>query len=92
MDDQRRAHARVDNEQRQRKVETARVWIFKHGKGVKSKYVEDLLQEDSSIPTRVSPKLCFLKSFLTIHSECLLNPTLPVRIQFLLNVRPGSPA
>ncbi|KDR76734.1 hypothetical protein GALMADRAFT_225666 [Galerina marginata CBS 339.88] len=52
VDNQRRQHIRVDTQQRQEKVEISRKWIFVHGKGVKSKPVEDLLQEDSYIPTR----------------------------------------
>ncbi|KDR65281.1 hypothetical protein GALMADRAFT_148821 [Galerina marginata CBS 339.88] len=41
----------LDTKQRQEKVEIGRKWIFVRGKGVKSKPVEDLLQEESYIPT-----------------------------------------
>jgi hypothetical protein len=55
VDDQRRSHFRVDTQPRQRKVETSRKYIFEQGRGVNSKYVNDVLQEDSYTPTRVSP-------------------------------------
>ncbi|KAH9487419.1 hypothetical protein JR316_0001494 [Psilocybe cubensis] len=52
VDDQRRQHTRVDTASRQHKVEISRQHIFERGKGVKSTAVENLLQEDSSTPTR----------------------------------------
>jgi len=55
VDDQRRSHSRVDTQSRQRKVESTRKYIFEQGRGVNSMAVNDILQEDSYIPTRVSP-------------------------------------
>lgn len=37
-----------------KKVASAREWIYKKNKGVKSKYVEDILKLDSIAPTSVS--------------------------------------
>ncbi len=54
VDDQRRAHIRVDTDRRQNKVNTSRKWIFEKGRGVNSQSVNDILQEDSYVPTRVS--------------------------------------
>jgi hypothetical protein len=53
VDDQRRDHVRTDTERRQSKVEKSRQYIFENGRGVNSTWVNDLLQEDSWIPTRV---------------------------------------
>ncbi|KAH9480132.1 hypothetical protein JR316_0006729 [Psilocybe cubensis] len=52
VDNQRQSHIRKDNQQRQDKVENSRKWIFKHGAGIKSKHVEDILQETSAVPTQ----------------------------------------
>ncbi|PPQ82246.1 hypothetical protein CVT25_008397, partial [Psilocybe cyanescens] len=52
VDCQRRSHKHVDTEHRQDRVNISRKWIYEHGKGVKSKFVEDLLQEKSYVPTR----------------------------------------
>src|SRR5271169_1397193 len=54
VDDQRRAHIRVDTDQRQDKVDTSRKWIFENGRGVNSQPVNNIIQEDSYVPTRVS--------------------------------------
>jgi Plavaka transposase len=54
VDDQRRAHIRVDTGQRQDKVNASRRWIFENGRGVNSQAINDILQEDSYVPTRVS--------------------------------------
>ncbi|KAF9548000.1 hypothetical protein CPC08DRAFT_591470, partial [Agrocybe pediades] len=51
-DYQRRSHTREDTPQRQQRVEISRDWIYVHGRGVKSKAVEDLLKERSEVPTR----------------------------------------
>jgi hypothetical protein len=52
-DDQRRDHLRTDTERRRSKVEKSRTYIFENGRGVNSTWVNDLLQEDSWIPTQV---------------------------------------
>lgn len=54
VDDQRRAHIRVDTERRQKKVNMSQKWIFEKGRGVNSQAVNDILQEDSYVPTQVS--------------------------------------
>ncbi|KAF9033895.1 hypothetical protein BJ165DRAFT_1396369 [Panaeolus papilionaceus] len=51
-DIQRRSHKRVDNEHRNFDIEGARRDIYQHGKGAKSKAVENRLGGDSSIPVR----------------------------------------
>ena len=45
---------RVDDRESRRRLRSARNFIFKHGKGPDSKKIDDLLQEDSLQPTRVS--------------------------------------
>ena len=52
-DDQWRSHLRTDTEDQQYKVNKTWTWIFNNGQGVNSKWVEDLLQADSWIPTLV---------------------------------------
>ena len=52
-DDQRRSHLHTDTEDRQYKVNKTWTWIFNNRRGVNSKWVEDLLQSDSWIPTCV---------------------------------------
>lgn len=53
IDEQRRRHMRIDTEHRREKVEISRKYIYEGGRGIKSKAVEDLLKEDSLVPTRV---------------------------------------
>ena len=53
VDDQRRSHLCTDTEQRQHKVNQTQTWIFNNGRGINSTWVENLLQADSWIPTRV---------------------------------------
>jgi hypothetical protein len=62
-DDQRRDHVRMDTERRQSKVEKSRTYIFENSRGVNSTWVNDLLQEDSWIPTRVGR---FFKYFILL--------------------------
>lgn len=54
VDNQRRAHIRVDTDRRQDKVNASRRLIFAKGRGVNSQSINDILQEDSYVPTRVS--------------------------------------
>lgn len=49
----RRTKRRVDDERRQGRVESARTWIYKKGKGVASKFIDAFLKEASYVPTRV---------------------------------------
>ena len=53
-DEQRRAHKRVDNDDRQDRVENSRRWIFENGNRVDSTRVKDCLGPHSIVPTRVS--------------------------------------
>jgi hypothetical protein len=50
---QRRTLARIDDVKRRNRVETARKKIYEKGYVVDSTVVEDLLQEDSLVPTAV---------------------------------------
>jgi len=50
---QHRTLARIDNVKRRNRVETAREKIYEQGYVVDSTAVEDLLQEDSLVPTAV---------------------------------------
>ena len=50
---QRRTLARIDDVKRRNRVETAREKIYEKGYVVGSRVVEDLLQEDSLVPTAV---------------------------------------
>ena len=45
--------ARVDDKETRRRIRSARKFIFKYGRGPDSKKIDDLLQEDSLLPTRV---------------------------------------
>jgi hypothetical protein len=54
---QRETHVRVDDENRRRKVDTAREIIYKKNYAVDSGPVEALLQEQSLVPTSVSAKV-----------------------------------
>ena len=49
----RRTQARRDDEDRQKKVEKARKFIYEKGYVVNSSHVEDLLKEESLVPTKV---------------------------------------
>lgn len=51
---QRLSLARVDNEDRKRKVQTARRIIYEKNYAVNSEAVEKLLKEESLVPTSVS--------------------------------------
>jgi hypothetical protein len=53
VDDQRRGHLRTENEWRQQKVDKSRSYIFEKGRNTNSTWVNDLLQEESWIPSRV---------------------------------------
>ncbi|KAF8148266.1 hypothetical protein B0H34DRAFT_758798 [Crassisporium funariophilum] len=52
VDGQRRSHVRLDSDKRRRDVELTRRWIFEKGLGINSKSVNDVLQEESYVPTR----------------------------------------
>src|SRR5260221_2403151 len=54
VDDQQRAHLRTHTEHRQHKIDKSRTYMDDNGRGVNSTWLEDLLQADSFIPTRVS--------------------------------------
>lgn len=57
VDKQWRGKHRKGNQGQQNKIEDARKIIYKMGYAVNSKQVNDVLAEESSVPTRVSPKL-----------------------------------
>ena len=83
VDDQRRAHIRVDTDRRQDRVNMSRKWIFEKGRGVNS--LNDLLQDDCYIPTRVScPTLCCTWWPNRLYEECFLHPIIPFWLQLFL--------
>ncbi len=49
-----RSGTRVDDKQRQDKIELSRSFIYNKGYNVNSKAVENLLKDQSLVPTRVS--------------------------------------
>lgn len=51
--------ARVDDEEKQRRVKTARDYILKKNLAISSKYVEQQLQDISLTPTDVGFQICF---------------------------------
>lgn len=53
VDEQRRAHIRVDDERRRDRIDLTRGWIYEKGKSVNSKNIDDILQAESLVPTRV---------------------------------------
>lgn len=73
-DGQRRAHKRIDNEDKQDKIENARRWIFESGYRVDSSRVKECLGPHSLIPTRVSCKLSgFALKLLTVSLSRMLS-------------------
>ena len=92
VDEQRQSHLRADTQQRQMKVDHARMWIFDKGRSTNSQYVNNLLQEDSWTPTRVCFMFSDLSNCLTILEmlECLFWKTFSIGIQVFLNACTGS--
>ena len=54
IDQQRRGHERVDDDAQNSRIDSARKAIFRHGAGIKSTRVEDILKPRSEVPTRIS--------------------------------------
>ena len=91
-DDQQRSHLCTDTEDWQYKVNKTWTWILNNGWGVNSKWVEDLLQADSWIPTHVCgfiSQLFFTYWFLI---ECLFIQIISIQIQFFFYGNPWSPS
>lgn len=57
-----RGNVRVDDQKRRDKIELARTFIYEKGYVVNSKAVENLLKDESLVPTRVSDRRCQLFS------------------------------
>ena len=55
---ERETLARVDDNVRQSKIKSARTHIYESGLGVMSAAVEDLLKDQSLVPTSVSCSVC----------------------------------
>ena len=55
---ERDALARIDDNVRQNKIKSARAHIYESGLGVTSTAVEDLLKDQSLVPTSVSLRFC----------------------------------
>lgn len=60
VDEQHRAHIRVDNERRRDRINLTRGWIYEKGKSVNSKNIDDILQAESLVPTRVCVQIVSL--------------------------------
>ena len=58
--------ARIDSEQIHHKINLARHRLFVNGKGIKSVFVDGLLQPTSLVPTRVRILISFKRLFLII--------------------------
>ena len=85
---QRITMARVDDKSRQGKVHDARRLIFEKQYLVNGAAVENLLKDESLVPTAVRLS-CLLRHHRTTHrniSECLLRKARPSRLQFFLDV------
>lgn len=58
-----RRRRRIDNEKRRGKVKLARRFIYEQGKPVTGQAVEDLLKEESYVPTMVCSFTFFVAFF-----------------------------
>jgi hypothetical protein len=65
LDARRRENERVDDDDRKKKVEMTRSWIFERGYGVLSKAVQRILSPMSLVPTRV----CSIQVCIASHTN-----------------------
>jgi len=70
----RRTQARCDDEDRQKKVEKACEFIYEKGYVVSSSHVEDLLKEESLVPTEACLFSFYIFIFVNVFSECFFIP------------------
>ena len=91
-DDQQRSHLCTDTEDWQYKFNKTRTWIFNNGRGVNSKWVEDLLQADSWIPTHVCAFISQLFFTYWFLIECLFIQVISIWIQSFFYGNPWSPS
>ena len=91
---ERRQELHLDNKDRQKRIEKARLQMFAKGIPVTSKKIEDLLGEKSLVPTRVHPHHNAYASSGTDNFplECLLDKARTNRLSNVRNVccRPTS--
>jgi hypothetical protein len=66
LDARRRENGRVDNDDRRRKVEMTRGWIFERGYGIAGIAVQRILSPMSLVPTRVCIQAC-ITSLTNFH-------------------------
>lgn len=63
--------ARVDGDERRKKISQARKYIFKRGVGIDSQGVKEILYSESLVPTHVSHCLVLLlNALLTSTLDC----------------------
>jgi hypothetical protein len=72
---QRTTMARVDNNTRQNKVHAARRLIYEKKYGVTAAAIEDLLKDESLVPTAVRQSLRFISLHLSLYSARTPSPT-----------------
>ncbi|CUA77715.1 putative ubiquitin carboxyl-terminal hydrolase FAF-Y [Rhizoctonia solani] len=60
-------HPRIDNEDRQCRIESARTLIYSNGKKLNSKFVEQLLEPQSLVPTKNAFSLCLREHGFDYH-------------------------
>jgi hypothetical protein len=89
---ERRTNLRVDDRRRQRKIEKARNIIYIQGKSITSKKVEDLLAEESLVPTRACTdhQITWGNANVLYHLECFLIQARTVWVQVVPRLCRGS--
>ena len=85
---ERQQDLRLDNKDRQKRIEKARLQMFAKGIPVTSKKIEDLLGEKSLVPTRVRANHHVFASNGTdiLPLECLLDKACAKRLSNVRNV------
>ena len=63
---------RIDDVCRQNKIQAARSLIYNKGYVVNSTHIEDLLKDESLVPTEVSLEVLFHHRAILILVECIL--------------------
>lgn len=89
---QRRTLARIDDVKRRDRIETAREKIYEKGYVVDSRAVEDLLQEDSLVPTAVRAFSTMIDFNAHAFSECIFKQASGIWFQHVRHARCGSHA
>jgi hypothetical protein len=89
---QRRSLARVDNDDRKRRVKLARQIIYDKKFAVNTEAVENLLKKESWVPTFVGIGWLPAQSTNGNFSECFLHPVGSTRFRSISNVDGGPHA